>query len=430
MKKTKVEENKVKMSTKNKKALTAIIALVILSFAVRLGINFLNTKDEETDNSIPVSVMTAKETEFEKYIEIYGTAKPEKESIIIPKIPAKVEKINVKPGQSVKKGDILFIMNTEDIDSQLKQAEGGYEIAANNYKNAGGAAAEQQIQQLKAAVEAAKINYEDAKLNHDRIKVLYESGGVSKTDFEKIENSLALLKTQYDTAKKSHDLYVEEIKPVNTSIAQSQLKQAEAGYESAKKQYDDMIVRADIDGEIGLSKVELGQIAGGAQGISMTVVDYKTIVLDLGVTEENIARINTNSICMVKFDVIADKEFNGKIEGIGASVNQANGLYQVKISIENSSGIIKPGMYANVKIFDKSIKGAIILPIDTVINDGDNKYVFVLKNDNTVQKKQVIISDDNGEVLVVSSGLESGEKVVFKGQDYLDNGDSVRVITQ
>lgn len=430
MKKTNIQENKIQMSAKNKKAMMLIIAVIILAFAVRLGMNFLNSKDEETDTSVPVSVMTATEAEFEKYIEIYGTSKPEKESIILPKLSATVEKINVKPGQLVKKGDILFIMNTEDIDSQLKQAGAGYEIAANNYKNAGGALAEQQSQQLKAATETARINYEDARVNYDRIKVLYESGGVSKKDFEQIENGLALLKTQYETAKKSYDLYVEEIKPVNTSIAQSQLEQAEAGYESAKKQYDDMIVRADIDGEIGVSKVELGKITGGTQGISMTVVDYKTIILDLGVTEENIARINTNSICKVKFDVIPDKEFNGKIQGIGASIDPTNGLYQVKISIENTSGIIKPGMYANVKIFDKSIKGAIILPIDTVINDGDNKYVFVLKNDNTVQKKQVITGDDNGQVLVVSSGLESGEVVIFKGQDYLDDGDSVRVITQ
>ena len=71
--------------------------------------------------------------------------------MIVPKIPATVEKINVKPGQSVKKGDVLFVMSTEDIDSQLKQAEAGYEIAENNSRNASGAASEQQLQQLRSS---------------------------------------------------------------------------------------------------------------------------------------------------------------------------------------------------------------------------------------------------------------------------------------
>ena len=422
-------KDKMKMSAKNKKIMTVILAVIFVAFAVRIGINLLSSKEEEADNSIPVSVMTAEETGFEEYIEIFGTAKPERESVIVPKIPATVEKINVKPGQSVKKGDVLFVMSTEDIDSQLKQAEAGYEIAENNSRNASGAASEQQLQQLKAAMESARINYEDARVNYDRIKTLYENGGVSKKDFEQIENGLALLKTQYETAKKSHDLYVQKIKPISSNIAQAQLKQAEAGYESAKKQHDDMIVRADIDGEIGVSKIEVGKIAG-AQGVAMTVVDYRKIVLDLWVTEENVARISDNSVCKVKFDVLPEREFNARIEGVGASVDPASGLYQVKLSVDNSSTLIKPGMYASIKIFDKAIDNAITLPTDTVIRDGEDSYVFVLGSDGKAQKRKVTSGADNGEVLVISSGLKAGEKVIFRGQDYLDDGDSVRVVTE
>lgn len=196
-----------------------------------------------------------------------------------------------------------------------------------------------------------------------------------------------------------------------------------------KKQHDDMIVRADIDGEIGVSKIEVGKIAG-AQGVAMTVVDYRKIVLDLWVTEENVARISDNSVCKVKFDVLPEREFNARIEGVGASVDPASGLYQVKLSVDNSSTLIKPGMYASIKIFDKAIDNAITLPTDTVIRDGEESYVFVLGSDGKAQKRKVTSGADNGEVLVISSGLKAGEKVIFRGQDYLDDGDSVRVVTE
>ena len=70
-------KDKMKMSAKNKKIMTVILAVIFVAFAVRIGINLLSSKEEEADNSIPVSVMTAEETGFEEYIEIFGTAKPE-----------------------------------------------------------------------------------------------------------------------------------------------------------------------------------------------------------------------------------------------------------------------------------------------------------------------------------------------------------------
>ena len=87
-------------------------------------------------------------------------------------------------------------------------------------------------------------------------------------------------------------------------------------------------------------------------------------------------------------------------------------------------------MYASIKIFDKAIENAITLPTDTVIRDGEESYVFVLGSDGKAQKRKVTSGADNGEVLVISSGLKAGEKVIFRGQDYLDDGDSVRVVTE
>lgn len=430
MKKNNKNKDGIKLSKKNKRTLFILLCIIVFGFVLRFGIDYFAKKQEPVDNSIPVSYMTIKETEFDKYIEIFGSAKAEKESVIIPKVPAVVEKISVEPGQAVKKGDILFVMNAEDMDSQLKQSEAAYAIAKSNADNTQGAANEQQLQQLESALESAKINYEDAKLNFDRLKSLYDSGGASKSELEQLENSLAISKNQYETSRKNYDLYVNEIQAINSSIASSQVKQAEAGYDGAKKQYDDMIVRADINGEVGISKVEIGKTAGAGQSVAMTVVDYGKIILDLNITEENISKISNSSKCTASFDVLPEREFEGKVEGISSSVDPQTGLYQVKISIDNKAKIIKPGMYASIRIFEEGDENVITLPLDVIIKDGDKNFVFALNEDNTVSKKEVELSRDNGEVVIISSGLSSGEKVIFKGQDYLDDKDSVRVITE
>ncbi len=430
MKKQELNKDKIKLSKKNKKILFVLLAILVLGFVIRFGIDYFDKKEEVVDNSIPVSCMTVKESQFEKYIEIFGSAKAEKESIIVPKTPALVEKVNVKPGQRVNKGDILFIMNTEDVDSQLKQSQAAYEIAISNADNVQGAGNEQQLQQLKTALDSAKINYDDAKVNFDRVKSLYDSGGASKKEIEQLENSLDIAKMQYETSKKNYELYVNEIQSTNSSVASSQLKQAEAGYDASRKLYEDMIVRSDIAGEVGISNVEVGKIAGSGQSVAMTVVDYDKIILDLDITEENITKITDSSRCVIAFDVLPGREFEGNVEGRSSSVDPLNGLYQLKIGILNTDKAIKPGMYASVKIFDKSVKNAVVLPIDTIIKDGEENYVFTLNKDNTVSKKVITLSENNGEVVIVSSGLSIGEQVISKGQDYLDDKDSVRVITE
>lgn len=422
--------DRIKLSSKSKKVLLIVLAVIVLAFAARILINTLGKDKEVEEKALPVQVEKVENNSFEKYIEVFATAKAEKESQIIPKNAAVVESISVIPGQSVKKGDVLFTMNSEDLDSQIKQAEATYDMAKSNSANTVGALNEQRVQELKSLLNSAKISYEDAKVNYERGKLLFESGGISKKDFEQMTDSLALAKSQYETAKKNHDLYINEIQASNADVAQSQVKQAEATYDSVKKQYDDMTVRSEIDGEVGIVKVEVGRNAGNGQTPVMTVSDYRKIILDIPITEENLNRINKDSKCEVKFDTLEDRLFSGKILGTSSSPDPQTGLYQVRVEIENSSKLIKPGMHASVKIYDKVQNNVISIAIDTAIKENENYYAFVLKSDNTVEKRKITIADDNGERLIVSSGLSVGETIVVKGQDYLDDKELVRVVTE
>lgn len=422
--------DRIKLSSKSKKVLLIVLAVIVLAFAARILINTLGKDKEVEEKALPVQVEKVENNSFEKYIEVFATAKAEKESQIIPKNAAVVESISVIPGQSVKKGDILFTMNSEDLDSQIKQAEATYDMAKSNSKNTVGALNEQRVQELKSLLNSAKISYEDASVNYERGKLLFESGGISKKDFEQMTDSLALAKSQYETAKKNHDLYINEIQASNADVAQSQVKQAEATYDSVKKQYDDMTVRSEIDGEVGIIKVEVGRNAGNGQTPVMTVSDYRKIILDIPITEENLKRINTDSKCEVKFDTFEDRLFSGNILGISSSPDPQTGLYQARVEIDNTSKLIKPGMHSSVKIYDKMQNNVISIAIDTAIKENETYYAFVLKSDNTVEKRKITIADDNGERLIVSSGLSVGETIVVKGQDYLDDKELVRVVTE
>ena len=87
-------------------------------------------------------------------------------------------------------------------------------------------------------------------------------------------------------------------------------------------------------------------------------------------------------------------------------------------------------MHASVKIYEKLQKDIMSIAIDTAIKENEIYYVFILNSDNTVSKREITVGDDNGERLIVSSGISIGDTVVTKGQDYLDDKEIVRVVTE
>ena len=93
MKKQNVD--RVKLSGKNKKVLFIVLAIIIVAFAARILINTLSKEEKVEDSSIPVHVEKVENNSFERYIEVFATAKAEKESQIMPKNAAVVQSVNV-----------------------------------------------------------------------------------------------------------------------------------------------------------------------------------------------------------------------------------------------------------------------------------------------------------------------------------------------
>ena len=110
---------------------------------------------------------------------------------------------------------------------------------------------------------------------------------------------------------------------------------------------------------------------------------------------------------------------------LSPAANSATLLYPVEVSLNQVDTAVKPGMFASVKLVVDKREQTLCLPLNSIINKGGETYVFTLNTQNTVEKKIVKTGIFNDEMIQITEGIKSGDKVVVKGQSFVKEGDAV-----
>ena len=170
-----------------------------------------------------------------------------------------------------------------------------------------------------------------------------------------------------------------------------------------------------------------GVIGPGIQVAKIT--DISTLKLMVRVPEQDVLNIKKGQKVRVSPDVYANTQLNGTVTNVGIKADNVF-TYDVEITLPNPDKTpLKAGMHAKA-YFDFKSKAAkgLTLPRNAVVGSVQAPYVFVVKNDNTVEKRSLVIGSRNNSNVEILDGLSSDESVVLTGQINLKNGSSIKVV--
>jgi RND family efflux transporter MFP subunit len=360
-------------------SLVLIITLVLTGCS---GAENAAVTEEESYTAVEVETLS----QMELYIENVMTAKAyaDKDVYVVPLMAGKVEKIYVSVGDKVQKDDVLFVMDKDDINKQVKQAYAAYETAKAGYD-----------------VSAAQI--QTAKDNFERTKKLYEEGAVTETVFEQAK--LAASDESLEAAKMGAE-------------------QARVAYDNAASMLENAEVKAPISGVVSNISIVEGEYATSSNP-PITIVDSDSITIEFGVPSNLVNKIKKGDKVTVEISS-ADYKKETVINSISSSSDLMTNLYNVDIVVDND-GTIKPGMFAKVYLNTDKIENALAVKTEAVKEKEDKKYVFVSNGDVAVEK-EVTTGLDTGSYIEIKSGLAEGDKVIVKGQDYISDGSKIKVV--
>lgn len=313
-------------------------------------------------------------------------------------IPGNISQITVSEGDCVNKGQIISTLNTKDYNLKVKAASAQYEGSKKQIES-----------EIPIKIKQAQAQLDLTQATYDRLKALYDVGGISQSQMDEITAKLTVDKETLNQAIEAKD------------TAETNLKQAEAALDLANSNINSTTLTSPIDGVILQKLFENGEnIAAGYPVVA--IGNINNVYVEVGVTDQYINSISKGQTVNVYIYGL-EKEVTGTIEEIGQLSDTATRTFPVKILINNSEGELKPGMTSKVSINVNS-SDKILIPISSVINLSDGSAVYVYSDDTqTVTKKYIETGDIVKDKIEVVSGLSNGEKLVVDGQFVLHDGE-------
>lgn len=300
---------------------------------------------------------------------------------IRPKAQGFLTQINVKEGQTVSAGQVLFVIDNETYQAQVRQAQ--------------------------AAVNAAQQQCNTAKLTYENSKQLHEKKVIG--DYE--------LKTSQNTYES----------------AQAQLAQAQAVLASAKEALSYCYVKSPAAGVVGTLPFKKGALVSGSNVLT-TVSNISSMEAYFSVTEKEamvISQQGLASLPSVKLQLADGSIYGseGTITKMSGVIDAATGSVQLIASFANPEKLLKSGATGTI-IIPRVSSNVVIIPLSCVSEVQNKKFVYTLGKDNKVKYTEIQVDPHNdGNNYVVTGGLKAGDKYVTNGITKLNDGMEIVPIT-
>jgi multidrug efflux system membrane fusion protein len=330
--------------------------------------------------AIAVDTAAATHTDVPVYLQGLGTVQAFYTVTVTARVDGELQKIDFTEGQTVRKGDLLAV-----IDPRPNQA--AYEQAV--------ATKEKDVAQL-----------ENAKRDLDRYILLQPQDLASKQTV--------------DTARAT----------VNQLTAQVKVDQAVV--DNARTQLDYTRITSPINGRTGIRLIDPGNIvhAAGTSGI-VVVTQVQPISVVFTLPEEDLSAIGAAMAAGPVQVTTLSRDGNtvldqGTLSLIDNEIDQGTGTAKFKATFSNTHNTLWPGQYVNARVLVRTERNALTVPTSAVQLGPNGPFTYVIKNDSTVEVRALELGDESGGKTVIKKGLALNERVVTSNQYRLQAGVHVR----
>jgi len=416
-----------------KKFLILLIPILLLAglIAYRIHRKVTFKPSESIDKiqvrrGVPVRVARVSRQDVEETVSISGSIEALLEVVIAPIMGERIEEIHVTTGQKVIKGQRLVTLDAAKSKFALAGAKASLAEASERVNKLRSGSRPEEIKAAEARTETAKADYNMCRLEKQRQEQLYKEGATTEKLYQDAENrcnssraNLAATEAEYELVKKGPR--AEDIK-----IAEAQEELGRVAVQQGKKELDDHYLYAPCDGVVSKRLMEAGDIADKFEEI-FRVVDLSKVYLVVDVSELYISRITEGMDVAVMIDALGEKVFAGQIAEINPIANPDDRSYLTKVLIDNSGGLLRPGMFGRAEIVTREIKQALVVPADAIKTQEQQNYMLAVDDKNVVYRVDVTVGGNFGDLREITSSIKEDTAVIVFGQDIVKVGSKVTV---
>jgi HlyD family secretion protein len=330
--------------SRNKKILIGLGVVVILGAVAYANFRF------KRNDGVTVNTENIQKRDLEAIVSASGKIQPKRSVNISADTMGRVTNLAIEEGDRVDKGQFLLQIDPRNLRSAVTRTEASLEAARST------------ADQLKLALESARVGLKQAEDAYKRQQELWKGGLTTRETLERAEDDLKM---------RQADLRSQE---QNVKTQQLRMAQEEASLESARYDLSKVRIEAPIDGIVTRRNIEEGETVvigtmNNAGTVLMTIADMSVIEAEVEVDETDIPAVQMGQTAKVTIDAMPDRTFTGKVTEIGNSPIQTTGAttqatnFKVVVTLDTEIPDVRPGFTCTAEITTATRKQVVSVPI-------------------------------------------------------------------
>lgn len=443
-----MRESQTMCKEKHKKSQVRVVWIVLLLLLSTSGLACKQKKEEKIEPPIPIEVSSVKRGTMLDSLRFSGDTEGEAQVQVFSTFPERIKQMRVDVGDSVKKGQIIAVIEHTRLRQVVAQARAQFASARSNLAGA------------RVTLAGAKVALSSALREYRRLGRLLRSGAVGKQQVDMAKTQYESAVTRVQAAKAQARALSAQIRALGAAVAQARTAKSNA------------IVRAPIQGIVARRFRQMGDMATPQLPL-VTLVQMNKVKVEVQLTEKDLARVKVGKEAVITVAAHPGRKFVGKVVKVAPTLDLDTRSAPARIELSNiympsepekcrkdsdcegntyktchkisrrrsvcaDVHPLKPGMIAQVEILVKTYRNTLMIPSQALLNDsfdGNAKQkrqklaVMVLNSKNVPERRDVRVGlEDRNGMLQVLSGLQEGEKILLRGQNFYRKGAKVKIV--
>jgi RND family efflux transporter MFP subunit len=394
---------------------TSLILAIGLAFSVVTGLAACHTTDSKSNApTVPsAKVATAQRGDISHVLTLAGQFQPYQVVDVHPKVSGYMSRINVDIGDVVHQGQTLAVLEVPELRAELQQTV--FQLQQSK----------EQITQAQHEINRAEAEHAALHAASERLRQAAEGrpGLIAQQELDDAQAKDLSSEAQVDAAKSA------------MAAAQQHAGAAQSDNQRIEALENYTNVTAPLDGVVIWRYADTGALIQGGtnsndQALPIVRISQSNLLrLRIPVPEDDVKWVHAGDQLQVRVDAIG-RSFTGKIVRFTRDVNFETRTMETEVDVENKDLSIAPGMYANTLLQLGHVNGAVTVPVEALVLNGQQETVYVLDDSNHVHIRNVEVGLQGSKLAEITSGLNPGDRVVIGGQDkYQDNEEVNALLT-
>jgi HlyD family secretion protein len=332
--------------------------------------------------------------------------------------PATVN-LKVAAGDTVKKGQVLAVLESPDLSDALKREQSSYEQLKAEVARQQILAKKQKLTAQKEA-DTAEIDRLSAQRTLERYESVANEGVIAKIDYQRAKDALQSAEIRARHAAQAASLEGDDVKlALKTKV--NELERQSLSLAEARRRVDELTVRAPVDGFIGTLNVQ-NRMVVAANAALMTLVDLSKLEVELEVPETYVADMGLGMSAEIQ---LPSGVATGKLSALSPEVVKNQVLARVRFDGEQPKGL-RQSQRVTARLLIEEKPNVVLLARGPFVESEGGRYAYVVK-DGIATRTPIRMGATSISAVEIQSGLKPGDKVVIAGTDAFENASRVSI---